>query len=115
MNAELLKALLPLICQHQETAPDCFTAPRKVIVRSRDAGVIYGDFHSADGANIRIVNARQMWKWKAAKGHTLVDVADHGVDASGCKLSPSSANMTVFNACALIDVTNKAAISIEAA
>ena len=87
---------------------------RKVIVRSRDAGVIYGEYLGNDGAIIHLRNGVQMWKWFASKGHTLIDVAAHGVKKSECKFSPSSATVTVFNACALIDVTDEAAKSIEA-
>jgi len=87
---------------------------RKVIVRSKDAGVIYGTYVSNDGDTISLTDARQLWKWCAAKGITLIDVATYGVKKSECKFSPASATMTVFNACALIDVTAEAAASIEA-
>lgn len=86
---------------------------RKVIVRSRDAGVIYGEYAGNDGSTVHVRNARQLWKWFAAKGITLIDVATHGVIASKCNFSPASATLTVFNACALIDVTDDAANSIE--
>lgn len=102
------------------TQPSASPAPigqlgRKVIVRSRDAGVIYGEYAGNEGDTIHVKNARQMWKWFAAKGHTLIDVATYGVKKSECKISPASANLTVFNACALIDVAQEAAASIEAA
>lgn len=87
---------------------------RKVIVRSRDAGVLYGEFAGNDGSTIHLTNARQLWKWCAAKGITLVDVATYGVKASDCKFSPAQATVTVFNACALISATADAAASIEA-
>lgn len=87
----------------------------KVIVRSRDAGVLYGRFDGMDGSTIHLRDARQMWKWFAAKGHTLIDVAEHGVDASKCRFSPSQGKVTVFGACALIAVTDTAVASIEAA
>ena len=87
---------------------------RKVIVRSRDAGVIYGEYAGNDGDTIHIRNGRQLWKWKAAKGISLIDVATYGVTKSDCKFSSASATVTVFNACALIDVTDDAAKSIEA-
>ena len=87
---------------------------RKVIVRSRDAGVIYGEYVSNDGDTIQIKNGRQLWKWFAAKGISLIDVATYGVKKSDCKFSDATANVTVFNACALIDVTEVAAASIEA-
>ena len=87
----------------------------KVIVRSRDAGVLYGRFDGMDGSTIRLRDARQLWKWFAAKGHTLIDVAKHGVKASECRFSPSQGKVIVFYACALIAVTDAAAKSIEAA
>ncbi len=87
---------------------------RKVIVRSRDAGVIYGEYAGNDGATIHVKNARQLWKWKAAQGITLIDVATYGVAKSDCEFSPASATLTVFGACALIDVTDVASASIEA-
>ena len=86
----------------------------KVIVRSRDAGVLYGEFAGNDGSTISLTNARQIWKWFAATGITLLDVATYGVKAKDCKFSPAQATVTVFNACALIDVTDDAAASIEA-
>ena len=87
---------------------------RKVIVRSRDAGVIYGEYASNDGSTVSLKNARQLWKWYAEKGLTLIDVATYGVKKSDCKFSPAAATVTVFNACALIDVTDEAAALIEA-
>ena len=87
---------------------------RKVIVRSRDAGVIYGNYAGNDGSTVHVTNARQLWKWEAAQGISLIDVATYGVKTSGCKFSPAQATVTVFNACALIDVTDDAASSIEA-
>lgn len=85
---------------------------RKVIVRSRDAGVIFGDYAGNDGSTVHLRNGVQMWKWTAAQGISLIDVATYGVKASGCKFSPAAATVTVFNACALIDVTDAAATSI---
>ncbi len=82
---------------------------RKVIVRSRDAGVIYGDFVSLDGTNVTLENAVQMWKWKAVKGGTLIDCAEHGVVKSTSKFSSPSARTIVLGACAIIDVTDEAA------
>ena len=86
---------------------------RIVIVRSRDAGVLYGNYQGHEGSNVYLTNAVQMWKWKAANGGTLVDCASFGVENAGCKFSNSSADITVFNACALIDCTDKGAASLK--
>ena len=117
MNIETLKSAISLIEAIGQPAPSAQVGlmGRKVIVRSKDAGVIYGEYAGNDGDTIHVKNARQMWKWFAAKGHTLIDVATYGVKASECKFSPASATLTVFNACALIDVTTEATASIEAA
>ena len=108
-------ALLEQISQPESTA----TSPigqlgRKVIVRSRDAGVIYGEYAGNDGSTVHLKNARQLWKWFAEKGISLIDVATYGVKRSECKFSPAQASVTVFNACAMIDVTVDASASIEA-
>ena len=86
---------------------------RPVIVRSRDAGVVYGNYAGRTGDTIKLTNARQMWRWKAAKGGTLLDCANFGVVAPECKFSVADAKITIFNACALIDCQADAASSIE--
>jgi hypothetical protein len=118
MDLNTLKAAVALLEQmHGATPPapaQIGKSGRKVIVRSRDAGVIYGEYAGNDGSTVHIKNGVQLWKWSAAKGITLIDVATYGVKKSDCKFSPASADVTVFNACALIDVTEEAAKSIEA-
>ena len=86
---------------------------RKVIVRSKDAGVIYGEYAGNEGSTVHLKNGIQMWKWFAAKGISLIDVAIYGIKKSECKFSAATATVTIFNACALIDVTEEAASSIE--
>jgi len=86
---------------------------RAVIVRSRDAGVLFGEYAGNDGSTVHLKNAVQMWRWKAAKGGTLIDCATYGVVHDFGKYSPGQATVTVFNACALIDCTDIAAASIR--
>ena len=86
---------------------------RAVIVRSRDAGVLFGEFAGREGANIHLKNAVQMWQWFAEKGGTLIDCAVHGVKAEKCKFSIARATVTVLNACTLIDCTTEGASSIR--
>ena len=109
MDLKALKSAVALIEQISQPASTA-TAPigeigRKVIVRSRDAGVIYGEYAGNDGSTVHLKNARQLWKWFAAKGISLIDVATYGVKKSECKFSPAQASVTVFNDCAIIDVT----------
>jgi hypothetical protein len=112
MNIQDLKDLIEIanaLGQNKETPTQI---GRKVIVRSRDAGVIFGDYVGNEGSTVHLRNGVQLWKWTAAQGISLIDVATYGVKASGCKFSAASATVTVFNACALIDVTDVAAASI---
>lgn len=114
MSIQDLKDLIEIanaLGHNKETSPTNQIG-RKVIVRSRDAGVIFGDYVGNDGSTVHLRNGVQLWKWTAAQGISLIDVATYGVKASGCKFSPASATITVFNACALIDVTDIAAASI---
>ena len=87
---------------------------RPVIVRSRDHGVMYGNYAGNEGSTVSLTNAVQMWRWKAKKGGTLADCAEFGVDDSGCKFSHGKSTVTIFGACALIDCSDKASKSIEA-
>ena len=86
---------------------------RPVIVRSRDAGVLFGEYAGNNGSTIHLKNAVQMWQWFAEKGGTLLDCATFGVKADKCKFSVSRGTATIFNACALIDCTPEAAASIR--
>lgn len=120
MNLQDLKSAVALLerldATETQPAPSAQGGPlgRKVIVRSRDAGVIYGEYAGSEGSTVHLRNGVQMWKWFAAKGISLIDVATYGVKRSDCKFSIATATVTVFNACAMIDVTEDAAASIEA-
>lgn len=117
MDLNALKSAVALLEQIIQPAAQPATIGqlgRKVIVRSRDAGVIYGEYAGNEGSTVHLNNAVQMWKWFAAKGISLIDVATYGVKKSECKFSQATATVTVFNACALIYATDDAAKSIEA-
>lgn len=121
MNIEALKQLIELSKQLDGGAASGATSSHgvtfdigdAVIVRSRDAGVLYGNYAGNEGSTIHLRNAVQMWRWKAAKGGTLADVAEFGVDPKGCKFSFAKATVTIFNACALIGISDAARKSIE--
>lgn len=87
------------------------TTERPVIVRSRDAGCIYGYLLGYEGSTVHLRDARQMWSWTAAEGGTLLDCATHGVKNG--KFSTAADRVTVIGACAIIDVSAKAIPSLE--
>jgi len=85
-----------------------------VIVRARDAGVIFGRLHSYENNGmVHVTEARQLWQWHAKKGGVLIDVANFGVKPNNCKFNPAQGIVTVFNACALIKCTDEAVESIK--
>lgn len=86
---------------------------RPVIVRSRDAGVLFGEYAGNDGSTVYLRNAVQMWQWFAEKGGTLFDCAVYGVKSDKCKFSEATATATVFNSCTLIDCSEDGAASIR--
>ena len=88
------------------------TSERPVIVRSRDAGCIYGYLLGYEGSTVHLRDAQQMWSWTAAEGGTLIDCATHGVKAG--KFSAPADRVTVIGACAIIDCTVKAVKTLEA-
>lgn len=88
---------------------------RPVIVRSRDAGVMYGKLvgYTPDGSRVHLTDARQMWSWTAAQGGTLADCATHGIKAG--KISAPASAVIVVGACAIIDVSARAAETLDRA
>ena len=108
-------ALHAILAGYKTDTSPCSVAPisRKVIVRSRDAGVQYGTYVSHNGSEVVLKDARQMWSWTAKEGGTLLDCANHGVKAG--KFSTVTANVTIIGACAIIDVADKAVESLESA
>jgi len=117
MDIELLKQALQIaevLAGKTDTAqPATQGAGRAVIVRSRDAGVLYGKLDRYEGSTVYLTDARQMWSWTAVEGGTLLDCANHGVKAG--KFSTASKAVVVLGACAIIDVTDKAAKTLESA
>lgn len=89
------------------------TPSSKFIVRSRDAGCLYGHITNRDGDTVHMTDARQMWRWHAKEGGTLLDCANIGVKPENCKFSSASGHITVLNACAIIPVSSEAAKTIE--
>ena len=115
------KEIAKLIACAGETPAPIITTPcnegfgKKVIVRSRDAGVLYGTLVKFEGTTVWLTDAIQVWKWKAVKGGTLIDCAEHGIIKSGSKVSGKSSSTVVLGACAIIEVAESAKKSFEEA
>ena len=83
----------------------------KVIVRCRDAGVHFGELVSRTGRDVTLKDARRMYYWKAAKGHTLSGCAIHGI-ASDSKIAGNIEIIELPEACEIIKCADSAAKSI---
>lgn len=81
------------------------------IVRCRDAGVWAGTVAEHNGREVKIVDARRLWQWKAASGVTLSAVSIHGIVSS--KVPESVDIVWVEDACEIIPCTKKSQESIE--
>mgnify|MGYP007046920314 CR=1 FL=1 len=84
-----------------------------VIVRCKDAGVHCGEYRSHEGREVRLRNARRIWRWKGAM--TLSDIAISGLDSAASKLSPPVKRALLLDACEILSVTDAAKITIDAA
>ncbi len=87
---------------------------RHVIIRATGAGVHAGTLAAHDGGQIvRLTNSRRLWRWTAAKGHTLSGVAMHGLKEGWTKLPARVADLVILDACEIIVTTPEAQTSIE--
>lgn len=58
-----------------------------VIVRTYSAGVHMGVLAEQNGTEVRLLNARRLWKWAGA--FTLNEVSQKGIDFGNSRLSES--------------------------
>lgn len=81
--------------------PDAPEGLSYAIVRSRDQGVMAGYVQSIDGRRVTLLRARQLWGWRSS--FTLVDAAEKGVMADGCKFScEASEPVDMLEACGVL-------------
>jgi hypothetical protein len=87
---------------------------RYVIVRCRDAGVHAGEFISRKGREVKLVNARRLWRWWSR--FSLTELAKEGPlveKLAENKYSTPSGVIELLDACEVIDCTPEAAKSIK--
>ena len=75
-----------------------------VVVRSSQAGVIFGELVSTDGQMYTLKNSRKAWYWKGAFGPEGLASRGPGV---GSKIS-ATVDQTVHGVCQVITCTPKA-------
>lgn len=88
-----------------------------VIIRATGAGVHAGTLAAHDGQTVRLAHARRLWRWSAAKGHTLSGVALHGLRDGATKgwtrIAGVVGDQVILDACEIIATTTAAQTSIE--
>lgn len=90
---------------------------KHVIIRATGAGVHAGILAAHEGQTVRLTQSRRLWRWSAAKGHTLSGVALHGLrdgaDKGWTKIAATVADQVILDACEIIATTDEAQASIE--
>ena len=88
---------------------------KRVIVRSRMAGVMYGTLESVCGQHVVLTNARIIWRWRnAKKGIALNDTAKYGLmDDDYSNLSAFNDRLEMLEACSIIECSDEAIISLD--
>lgn len=82
------------------------------IVRANGAGVFFGNIESTEGDTVVMTNARRIWYWDGAA--SLSELAIHGTsNPRGCKFPCAVDRVKIFDVIEIIDVTEKAAASID--
>ena len=83
-----------------------------VIVRTYSAGVFAGFLESRNGQEVVLTNARRIWYWKGAA--SLSQLAMEGTSCPNeCKFPIAVDRVELLQAIEILDVTEKAKVSIE--
>jgi hypothetical protein len=85
---------------------------KKVIIRTAQAGVFYGQLKSFKDGVAEIIGCRRLWYWEGAA--SLSQLAVEGVGKPReCKFPPKVPRHRVLGVIEIIDTTAKAQESIE--
>ena len=90
------------------------TKTQKVILRSPDAGVFYGEILEKDDAlrTVTLKNARQIWSWEGAA--TLMQLAKYGSSKpDSCKITVQVDSIGIYNVSEIIPCTKEAMINLD--
>ncbi len=82
------------------------------VIRTYSAGVHVGELAEHNGTEVRLTNARRIWRWAGA--NTLHEIALHGV-GPGSKVSDKVDEITLTEAIEIIPATEKATANLRGA
>lgn len=84
----------------------------KYIVRSKEAGVFYGEIKERNGSEVTMTNARCLWYWDGAA--SLNQLALEGVKKpENCKFTVSVPELTILGVCEILPCSNEACEIID--
>ncbi len=82
-------------------------AGKIVLIRSRDAGVHFGEYLFHEGDEVHLKNSQRIWRWRGA--NTLNEVAIKGVDrTSYTRISEITDSIIIKGFCEILVLTNEA-------
>jgi hypothetical protein len=119
MNIESIEDALKLLKLIKADSPDKTEESdslvgKRVIVRSRNAGVMYGTLVSVKGQHVRLKDARNIWRWRTENlGPSLNDAAKEGLKKEYSMLSAFNERLEMLEACTIIEVSHNAAKIID--
>ncbi|WP_404422960.1 DUF6948 domain-containing protein [Nibricoccus sp. IMCC34717] len=86
---------------------------KKVIVRTRSAGVFAGTLKSLEGQTANVTDARRLWYWDGAA--SLSQLAVDGVSKpKSCKFPKAVPEVLLFEVIEILPLSEKAEASIAA-
>ena len=86
---------------------------KKYVVRTRDAGVFYGEIESRNHEEVTMKNVRKLWYWNGACA--VEQLAMEGVKCpNDCKFTVMVSSMIIANPIQIIEASETACKSIEA-
>lgn len=82
---------------------------QKVLVRSYDAGVYFGTLEDMEGEQVKMRDARNIWRWEGAT--CLPQVANDGI--KGGRVSQVVSKMVINRVCQIMPLTEAAINNLE--
>lgn len=121
MNKLKFELLKMLISEDSDYSHDAYAAHRqidfsayigkKVIVRSGQSGVHFGELSQAYGESVELINSRRCWRWWSKDGISLSALALNGMDLTklnDVKVTCAVARMIVTGVCEIIPCSETA-------
>lgn len=94
---------------------NCELIGKRVLVRSRMAGVMYGTLENINGQHVSLSNARMLYRWRNENGGASLNdtVVDGLKDDAYSKLSKFNTKIELLEACSILEVSEKASRNLD--